>query len=117
MLPRPVPDQTMPGIRPLAPASRFVQSALPGAVLLTTCSLVKCTPDRPMDAANKEQLGIAEDYFCAAPFEPTRAGLEDIRAASPDLPPPPGLGRQCRCGAGHDHFWGLTHFVSLRNPG
>ena len=34
-----------------------------------------------MDAANKEQLGIAEDYFCAAPFEPTRAGLEDIRAS------------------------------------
>jgi hypothetical protein len=28
----------------------------------------------------KEQLGIVEDYFSAAPVEPTQAGLEEIRA-------------------------------------
>ena len=27
------------------------------------------------------QLGIAEDYFSAVPIEPTRAGLEEIRAS------------------------------------
>jgi hypothetical protein len=37
--------------------------------------------DPALGDALKEQLGIAEDYFCAAPFEPTRAGLEEIRAS------------------------------------
>ena len=29
----------------------------------------------------KDQLGIAEDYFSAAPIQPTPAGLEEIRAS------------------------------------
>jgi hypothetical protein len=36
--------------------------------------------DPAVGDALKEQLGIAEDYFSAAPVEPTRAGLEEIRA-------------------------------------
>jgi hypothetical protein len=36
--------------------------------------------DPAVGDALKEQLGIAEDYFCAAAIEPTRAGLEEIRA-------------------------------------
>jgi hypothetical protein len=39
----------------------------------------------------KEQLGMAEDYYSAAPIEPTTAGVEEIRASlrriCPDLGP------------------------------
>jgi len=31
--------------------------------------------------ALKEQLGIEDDYYSAAPVEPTPAGLEEIRAS------------------------------------
>jgi len=37
--------------------------------------------DPAVGDALKEQLGIAEEYFSAAPIEPTRAGLEEIRAS------------------------------------
>ncbi len=37
--------------------------------------------DPAVGDALKEQLGIAEDYFSAAPIEPTSAGLEEIRRA------------------------------------
>ena len=36
----------------------------------------------------KEQLGMAKDYFSAAPIEPTPTGLEESRAS---------LRRICRC--------------------
>ena len=37
--------------------------------------------DPAIGDALKEQLGIAEDYFSAAPIEPTSADLEEIRAS------------------------------------
>jgi hypothetical protein len=37
--------------------------------------------DPAVGDALKEQLGIAEDYFSAAPIEPTPAGIEEIRAS------------------------------------
>jgi hypothetical protein len=45
-----------------------------------------------------EQLRKAEDYFSAAPVEPTRAGVEEIRASrestgASNTPSPPGLVR------------------------
>ncbi len=37
--------------------------------------------DPAVSDALQEQLGIAEDYFSAAPVEPARGGLEEIRAS------------------------------------
>jgi hypothetical protein len=46
---------------------------------LAGIALLDIDPD--LACALKEQLGIPHDYYSAVPFEPTRRGLEDVRAS------------------------------------
>ena len=70
--------------------------------------------DPEMGDALKDQLGIDEDYYSAAPVDPTPDGLEEIRAASPHLRASSGLGRGCCGGARHHHFRGLINFYGAQ---
>ena len=74
--------------------------------------------DPAVGDALKEQLGIAEDYYSAAPVDATAAGLEEIRVSLRRIcRRRRGLGRRFYGGAGHDQSRGLTAPLSLMNPG